>query len=101
MAAIFKYGNLTAVALLIDYHSMADPKPITIESLADLVRAGSVRTIHVVQTGDRWAVEADVGMERRPMRSQRSDVRLFASLDTLSRFLRERIGISRFEVVGQ
>lgn len=80
---------------------MSHSKPISTESLADMASAGVVRTVKAVRTGNRWAVEATIGMETRPLRSQREQVRLFAKLDTLERFLRDQIGINRFEVVGQ
>lgn len=79
---------------------MAEPRPITAESLSELARAGSLRTVRAVQTGDKWAVEAEIGMETRPMRSQRDPVRQFARLDTLQRFL-DAQGIRKFEVVAQ
>jgi len=77
---------------------MAATKSVSVETLRELVDAGSVRTLQAVRTGTRWALVARVGLDERVLRSQREDVRLFARLDTIHRFTRE-LGVNRFEVV--
>lgn len=77
---------------------MANPEPITPKSLAELARAGSIRSLRAVATSGRWALEAQIGMNSRPMSSKRDDVRLFSSLDSVEKFARETIGVDRFEV---
>lgn len=81
---------------------MSQTETISQESLVDLARAGSVRTLRAVQSGDgSWALVAAVGMNERTLRSQRESVRTWRSLDTLARYAREKIGINQFEVNGQ
>lgn len=75
---------------------------ITEEGLAELARAGSIRVLQAVRSQDgSWAMVAKVGLVDRTLRSRRSDVRRWKSLDTLARYARERIGVANFEVVGQ
>lgn len=71
-------------------------------SLIDLASAGSIRALRAVQSADgSWALVAQIGLSERALRSSRQDVRTWRKLDTIARYCRERIGINRFEVIGQ
>lgn len=70
--------------------------------MIELARAGSIRLLQAVQSADgSYALVAGVGLEQRTLRSKREDVRRWRSLDSLSRYVRETLGVNRFEVVGQ
>ncbi|MDG4868699.1 hypothetical protein P8631_11875 [Guyparkeria sp. 1SP6A2] len=59
-----------------------------------LVESGAVRSVSIEPApGDGWAVVLRVGMDERPIRSKREDVRTWASLDTLIGWLR-RLGVA-------
>ncbi len=59
-----------------------------------LIEAGAVRSVAIEPApGQGWAVVLRVGMEERPVASDRSDVRTWASLDTLIRWLK-KLGVS-------
>jgi len=59
-----------------------------------LVESGAVRSVSVEPApGDGWAVVLRVGMDERPVRSKREDVRTWSSLDTLAGWLR-RLGVA-------
>lgn len=59
-----------------------------------LIEAGAVRSVAIEPApGQGWAVVLRVGMDERPVASDRSDVRTWASLDTLTGWLR-RLGVA-------
>jgi len=59
-----------------------------------LLEAGSVRSVSIEPAPrEGWAVVLRVGMNERPIASQRQDVRTWASLDTLIGWLR-RLGVA-------
>lgn len=59
-----------------------------------LLEAGSVRSVSIEPApGDGWAVVFRIGMQERPIASQRQDVRTWASLDTLIGWMR-RMGVA-------
>ena len=69
-----------------------------------LVNAGSVRkvTIHLApwNGSDRWAVVPKPGMDEAVIKSAREDVRTWASLDSLARWLKTQgCGVAELRVV--
>lgn len=80
---------------------MHDAETIAEQSLIDLARTGSVRSLRVVESGDgSWVLVATIGMAERALRSQRESVRTWRSLDTVYRYCRERVGINQIEIQG-
>lgn len=72
------------------------------ETLRELVSAGSVRQLKVVQSGDgSWALVAQIGMTERALRSKREPVRTWRRLDSVYKYAREGLGVNKFEVIGQ
>ena len=76
------------------------PELITEDGLRELARANSVQALQARRAGDRYALVARIGMGERTLRSRREEVRTWANLNTLARYVREKLGIGRFEVVG-
>lgn len=71
-------------------------------TLAALVAEGSVRGIRVVESGNgHYAIVVKAQMGERTLATQRGDVRTWVKLDTLKRYLKDKIGATRFEVVGK
>ena len=71
---------------------------ISEETFRILVHAGSVRKITIQPASwngkERWAVVIKLGMEEATIRSAREDVRTWASLDSLARWLKAQgVGI--------
>jgi len=59
-----------------------------------LVESGAVRSVSIEPApGDGWAVVLRVGLDERPVRSKREDVRTWSSVDTLVRWLK-RLGVA-------
>lgn len=67
-------------------------------TLRELLDSGAVRGIVIIGEGDSWAVEAEIGTQRRVLRSDRSPVRVWKSMDRLARWLREDLGIAEWRV---
>mgnify|MGYP006423835013 CR=1 FL=1 len=65
----------------------------------ELVSAGSVRDIIAVAQGRHWHIEAQIGLERRPVQAKRGHLRSWGSLDTLARYLR-RMGVAEWRIHG-
>lgn len=81
---------------------MSQNESISTEALSEMAAAGSVRSLRTVQSGNgRYALVAQNDMNERTLKSQRSPVRTWASLNTITRFACEEIGINSFEVIGQ
>ena len=76
---------------------MSENEGISEATLRELIASGAVRSVAVVGQGPDWAVQVEVGMRRRALRSAREPVRLWRSMDRLSRWLRER-GIAEWRV---
>lgn len=77
---------------------------ITEETLRILINAGSVRKITIQPAPwngkDRWAVVLKLGMDEATVRSAREDVRTWASLDSLVRWLKAQgCGVAELLVV--
>lgn len=77
---------------------------ITEETFRILVNAGSVRKVTIQLAPwngrDRWAVVLKLGMEEATIKSAREDVRTWASLDSLARWLKAQgCGVAELRVV--
>jgi hypothetical protein len=77
---------------------------ITEETFRILVTAGSVRKVTIQPAPwngrDRWAVVLKLGMEEATIKSAREDVRTWASLDSLARWLKAQgCGVAELRVV--
>lgn len=66
-------------------------------TLRELVEANSVNSACVVGQRGGYAVTVRYGLTERILSTTRGDVRLFASLDTVSDFLR-KLGLNKYEV---
>lgn len=77
---------------------MSEAKGITEATLRELLDSGAVRAIHIVGQAEGWAVEAELGTHRRVLRSARSPVRWWKSMDRLTRWLRGDLGIAEWTV---
>ena len=66
-----------------------------------LVEAGAVRSVEAILDGDGWAVwityASLIGEQREPLQRQRGGVRVFATLDAVTRCL-AGAGLSTFQV---
>jgi hypothetical protein len=56
-----------------------------------------VEQIKAIRAGDRWAAVATVGLEEMTVRTQRKQVKHFATVDALVKFARQ-VGVGRVEV---
>ena len=77
---------------------------ITEETFRILVTAGSVRKVTIQPAPwngrDRWAVVLKLGMEEATIKSAGEDVRTWASLDSLARWLKAQgCGVAELRVV--
>jgi hypothetical protein len=77
---------------------------ITEETFRILVNAGSVRKITLQPAPwngkERWAVVLKLGMEEATIKSARTEVRTWASLDSLARWLKAQgCGVAELRVV--
>jgi hypothetical protein len=64
-------------------------QPIKLESLRELVSAGSVKSATILGQKGGYAVVASVGMHQRPLGTKFGDVRMFGSTDTAVKVLRD------------
>ncbi|GEM_PF-6054124 len=72
------------------------------EVLAALMTEGSVRAVWAIESSNgKFTLTAQVGRTIQTLRSRRKSVRMFADLNRLKKFCRKRLGINRFEVIGQ
>ena len=74
------------------------------ETFRILVNAGSVRKVTIQLAPwngrDRWAVVLKLGMEEATIQSARTEVRTWASLDSLARWLKAQgCGVAELRVV--
>ncbi|MBU2767791.1 hypothetical protein A4U49_13675 [Acidithiobacillus ferrivorans] len=77
---------------------------ITEETFRILVNAGSVRKITIQPAPwngrERWAVVLKLGMDEATIKSARTEVRTWASLDSLARWLKAQgCGVAELRVV--
>jgi hypothetical protein len=72
-------------------------QPIKLESLRELVAAGSVKSATILGQKGGYAVLASVGLQQRPLGTKYGEVRTFASTDTAVKALRE-VGLSQFNL---
>jgi len=81
---------------------MTDVITVTEDTLAALVAAGSVRAVHIHESGNKkYAVVAKTSTGDQTLCSRRGNVRLWGKLDTLKRYLKDHLGVVTFEVIGQ
>lgn len=72
-------------------------QPIKLESLGELVAAGSVKSATILGQRGGYAVMARVGKQQRPLGTKYGAVRMFASTDTAIKTLRA-LGLSVFNI---
>lgn len=65
--------------------------------IRELAEAGVIRNVQVIGHGREWHVEFEIGMERRPVLTQRGRIRRWRHLDTVTRWLRE-MGIAKWKM---
>jgi hypothetical protein len=73
---------------------------ITAANLKQLSEAGGIRSVHLVPVGDRFALRARIGMIERTLRPAhgRPTPRLFKSIDSAARFVRNDLRLPNLEV---
>jgi hypothetical protein len=77
---------------------MAAANPtVKIETLRELIAAGSVRSATLLGQRGGFAVLVSVGMQERTLANRAGSVRLYARLDTAAKDLRE-LGLAEFGV---
>lgn len=72
-------------------------QPIKLETLRELVHAGSVRAATILGQKGGYAVVANIGLQQRPLGNKAGEVRMFSTTDTAVKVLRE-IGVVQFAV---
>jgi hypothetical protein len=72
-------------------------QPIKLESLRELVAAGSIKSATILGQKGGYAVVASIGMQQRPLGTKFGEVRMFGSTDTAVKVLRE-LGLSHFNL---
>lgn len=72
---------------------------VKIATLRELVEAGSVRGVSLLGQKGGYAVSVRYGMAERILAGRDGDPRVFATLDTAARTLRE-LGVAAFDVNG-
>lgn len=73
------------------------PETVDMPTLTALARAGAVQQIKAIRAGDRWAAVAAVGLEEMTVRTQRKQVKQFATVDALVKFARQ-VGVGQVQV---
>jgi len=66
--------------------------------LRSLISMGAVRRVSVIGQGASWAIQIEVGTQRCMLRSTRAPVRWWKSMDRLTRWLREELGVVEWSV---
>ena len=72
-------------------------QPIKLESLRELVAAGSVKSATILGQKGGYAVVASDGMQQRLLGTKYGEIRMFASTDSAVKVLRD-IGLSLFNL---
>jgi len=72
-------------------------QPIKLESLRELVAAGSIKSVTILGQKGGYAVVASIGMQQRTLGTKFGEVRMFGSTDTAVKVLRE-LGLSQFNL---
>ena len=67
------------------------------DALGALLEAQAVREVRVSRQGALWGLSVRLGATWHPVRSRREQVRTWASLTAVGRFL-DRFGVTKFEV---
>ena len=57
-------------------------QPIKLESLRELVAAGSIKSVTILGQKGGYAVVASIGMQQRTLGTKFGEVRMFGSTDT-------------------
>ena len=76
---------------------MTDIKGLRLETLRELVQAGSARDAVLVARGTKWMCLVRSGMVERPLLTDRGQVRFFGKLETAVRLLRD-LGLGRMSL---
>jgi len=77
---------------------MSETESISETTLRNLISMGAVRRVSVIGQGASWAIQIEVGTQRRTLRSTRAPVRWWKSMDRLTRWLRRDLGIAEWTV---
>ncbi|MGH8190194.1 MAG: hypothetical protein ACREP2_01950 [Rhodanobacteraceae bacterium] len=72
-------------------------QPIKLESLRELVAAGSVTSATILGQKGGYAVLASIGVQQRPLGTKLGEVRMFGSTDTAVKVMRD-LGVYQFNV---
>ena len=106
LAGVGAYSCVLALhfGLFVSPKSRPSMQRITEETFRILVNAGSVRKVTIQPAPwngrERWAVVLKLGMEEATIKSARTEVRTWASLDSLARWLKAQgCGVAELRVV--
>ena len=77
---------------------MGESDGISEATLRELLASGAVRHLVVVGAAEGWAVQVEIGMRRKVLRSARAPVRWWKSMDRLTRWLRDDLGVVEWSV---
>ena len=72
-------------------------QPVKLESLRELVAAGSVTSATILGQKGGYAVLASIGTQQRPLGTKSGGVRMFGSADTAVKVMRD-LGVYQFKV---
>ncbi|PIV32654.1 MAG: hypothetical protein COS34_11960 [Lysobacterales bacterium CG02_land_8_20_14_3_00_62_12] len=72
-------------------------QPIKLESLRELVAAGSIQSATIQGQKGGYAIVASIGMQQRPLGTKFGDVRVFGNTDTAVKLLRD-LGLFQFNL---
>lgn len=72
-------------------------QPIKLNTLRELAAAGAVRATSIIGQKGGYAVVAKLGLQERPLATQRGAVRMFGTVDAALRVLRD-VGITCAQV---
>ena len=77
---------------------MGESDGVSEATLRELLASGAVRGVIVVGESSGWAVQVEIGTRRRVLKSARAPVRWWKSMDRLTRWLREELGVVEWSV---
>ncbi|HUB88422.1 MAG TPA: hypothetical protein VMA74_01690 [Dyella sp.] len=72
-------------------------QPIKLETLRELVAAGTVKSATILGKSGGYAVLTSVGAQQRPLGTKYGTTRMFSTIDTAVRVMRE-LGVQRFQL---
>ena len=72
-------------------------QPIKLETLRELIAAGTVKSATILGKSGGYAVLTSIGEQQRPLGTKFGTTRMFSTIDTAVRVMRE-LGVQRFQL---